>query len=76
MIYSVKYDYRVLYQKILNTIYYIKDMIALPRKTVSVTLPLECVEWINQQVKDRTYHNASHAIECVILKAIKNGKEG
>jgi len=36
------------------------------RERVSITLPKECIEWIDSKVKTRTYHNRSHAIEVLI----------
>ena len=45
------------------------------RKSISVTLPKECLEWLDKQIESRVYHNRSHALEVVILKAMKeNGK--
>ena len=45
----------------------------MPRERVSITLPKECVEWIDKKVKSRVYSNRSHAIEVIILEAIKQG---
>ena len=47
----------------------------MPRERVSITLPKECVEWIDEKVKSRTYSNRSHAIEVLVLDAIKRGVE-
>lgn len=41
------------------------------RERVSITLPKECVDWIDQKVKDRKYANRSHALEVIILEAMK-----
>jgi Arc/MetJ-type ribon-helix-helix transcriptional regulator len=41
------------------------------RKRVSITLPKECLEWIDSEVRNRTYGNRSHAIEVLILGAMK-----
>jgi len=43
----------------------------LVRDRVSITLPRECVEWLDRQVEVRTYHNRSHAVEVLILKEMK-----
>ncbi|GAH58634.1 unnamed protein product, partial [marine sediment metagenome] len=34
-----------------------------PRERVSLTLPQECVDWIEKKIKSRKYANYSHAIE-------------
>jgi len=41
------------------------------RERVSITLPSECIAWIDKQVEARTYHNRSHAIEVLILKEMQ-----
>lgn len=46
-------------------------VIEVPRERVSITLPKDCLEWIDQQVKDRKYANRSHAIEVIVLEAKK-----
>jgi len=49
-----------------------KDMvIETVRQAISITLPKECVEWIDRQVETRIYHNRSHAIEVLILKEMQ-----
>ena len=45
----------------------------MPRERVSITLPEECVNWVDEKVKSRTYSNRSHAIEVLILDAMKQG---
>ncbi len=45
----------------------------MPRERVSITLPEECVEWIDEKVRSRTYANRSHAIEVIVLEAMKRG---
>ena len=40
----------------------------MPRIRVSITLPQECLDWIDQQVDARIFHNRSHALEVLILK--------
>lgn len=44
----------------------------MPRKRISVTLPKECVDWLDERIESRIFHNRSHALEVVILKAIKD----
>lgn len=43
------------------------------RERVSLTLPKECVEWVDKKVESRIYANRSHAIEVLILEAMKKG---
>lgn len=45
-----------------------KEMARIP---ISITLPKECVEWLDRQVALRIYANRSHAVEVLILKAMK-----
>lgn len=45
--------------------------IYLKRLPISVTLPEKCIEWLDSQVKSRTYHNRSHAVEMMILKGME-----
>ena len=47
----------------------------LVRERVSITLPKECVEWLDRQVEARKYFSRSHAIEVLILEAMKKEKE-
>ena len=42
------------------------------RQRVSVTLPRDCVQWIDKKVKARVYGNRSHAIEVLILDKMKD----
>jgi len=44
------------------------------RKRISITLPKECVEWLDEKVKKRIYASRSHAIEVIILEAMKREK--
>jgi len=46
-----------------------------PRERLSITLPNECVEWIDGKVKSRTFGNRSHAAEVLVLEAMKLGGE-
>ena len=45
----------------------------MPRERISITLPNECVKWIDEKVKSRTYANRSHALEVLVLEAMKRG---
>lgn len=47
----------------------------MPRIPISVTLPKNCVEWIDRKVESRTYANRSHGIELLILQAMKKQKK-
>ena len=49
--------------------------IEMVRERVSITLPKECVEWLDRKVESRIYANRSHAIEVLILEAIKREKK-
>lgn len=50
----------------------VKEMVRLP---ISITLPKECLEWLDKKVESRTYANRSHAIEVLVLDAMKQEKE-
>ena len=45
--------------------------IEMVRERVSITLPKECIEWVDRKVEVRTYHNRSHALEVLILEKMK-----
>jgi Arc/MetJ-type ribon-helix-helix transcriptional regulator len=45
------------------------------RERVSITLPKECIAWIDKKVETRTYANRSHALEVLVLEAMKNEKK-
>ena len=45
----------------------------MPRERLSITLPVECVKWIDERVESRIYGNRSHAIEVLVLEAMKRG---
>jgi Arc/MetJ-type ribon-helix-helix transcriptional regulator len=45
----------------------------VPRIRVSITLPKECLEWMDQKIGSRIYANRSHAIEVIILEVKKKG---
>jgi Arc/MetJ-type ribon-helix-helix transcriptional regulator len=42
---------------------------------ISVTLPKECVEWLDSKVESRIYANRSHALEVLVLGAMKSEKK-
>jgi len=44
------------------------------RQRISITLPNECVEWLDKKVEDRIYFSRSHAIEVLILEQKKEEK--
>lgn len=44
---------------------------AMPRMRISITLPKECVEWMDQQVEARKFFSRSHAVEVLILKEMQ-----
>jgi len=41
------------------------------RTPISVTLPKDCIEWLDKQIQNRVYFNYSHAVEVAILKVMK-----
>jgi metal-responsive CopG/Arc/MetJ family transcriptional regulator len=45
------------------------------RVRVSITLPKECIDYVEKYVKDRTFKDRSHALERIILKFIEEEKE-
>jgi Arc/MetJ-type ribon-helix-helix transcriptional regulator len=49
-----------------------KEMVRVP---ISVTLPKEAVEWLDSKVESRMYANRSHAVEVLILEAMKQEKK-
>jgi len=44
------------------------EMVRVP---ISITLPKECVAWLDKKVESRIYANRSHAVEVLILEAVK-----
>lgn len=48
---------------------------ALVRERVSLTLPTVCLEWLDKKIGSRVYANRSHAIEVIILEAMKSEKK-
>ena len=53
----------------------VQEVMEMARKPTSVTLPKEFVEWLDQKVASRVYANRSHAIEALILEAMKATEE-
>jgi metal-responsive CopG/Arc/MetJ family transcriptional regulator len=49
--------------------------IEMVRERVSITLPKELLEWIDKKIQERIYANRSHAIEVLILEAMKREKQ-
>jgi Arc/MetJ-type ribon-helix-helix transcriptional regulator len=47
------------------------EVIEMARQPISITLPKECIEWLDKQVESRKYHNRSHALEVLILERMK-----
>lgn len=45
------------------------------RERLSITLPKECVEWLDSQVEARKYFSRSHGLEVLILDAMKQEKK-
>lgn len=45
----------------------------MARERVSITLPKECLGWIDNKIESRTYANRSHAFEVLVLEAMKRG---
>jgi metal-responsive CopG/Arc/MetJ family transcriptional regulator len=45
------------------------------RERLSLTLPKECMQWLDKQVEARKYFSRSHAMEVLILEAMKNEKK-
>jgi metal-responsive CopG/Arc/MetJ family transcriptional regulator len=50
----------------------VKELVRVP---ISVTLPKECVNWLDKKVESRVCANRSHAIEVLILEAMKAEKK-
>lgn len=50
----------------------VKEVARIP---ISVTLPPDCVKWLDSKVETRIYANRSHAIEVLILESMKREKE-
>jgi Arc/MetJ-type ribon-helix-helix transcriptional regulator len=50
----------------------VKELVRVP---ISVTLPKECVEWLDRKVESRIYANRSHGLEVLILEAMRNEKK-
>jgi metal-responsive CopG/Arc/MetJ family transcriptional regulator len=50
------------------------EVVGMVRERVSITLPKECLDWIDKKIVSRVYANRSHAIEVLVLKAMKEEK--
>jgi Arc/MetJ-type ribon-helix-helix transcriptional regulator len=50
-------------------------VVEMVRERVSITLPKECIVWLDRKVEARTYANRSHALEVLVLEAMKNEKK-
>jgi len=51
------------------------EVIEVVRERVSITLPKDCIAWIDKKIESRIYANRSHAIEVLILDAMKTEKK-
>jgi Arc/MetJ-type ribon-helix-helix transcriptional regulator len=51
------------------------SLASMVRTPVSVTLSRTCLNWIDRKVESRVYANRSHAIEVIVLEAMKNERE-
>lgn len=49
----------------------VNEDVEMVRDRVSITLPKECLTWLDKKIRSRTYANRSHAIEVLILEAMK-----
>jgi metal-responsive CopG/Arc/MetJ family transcriptional regulator len=56
-------------------IYMESEVVGMVRERVSITLPKDCLIWIDRKIEARTYANRSHAIEVLILEAMKTEKK-
>jgi len=45
------------------------------RKRISVTLPEECISWLQRQVEERRFYNLSHALESLVLERMGTKRE-
>jgi Arc/MetJ-type ribon-helix-helix transcriptional regulator len=45
------------------------------RVPISITVPKEVLVWLDEKVKSRVYANRSHAVEVIVLEAMKNEKK-
>lgn len=50
------------------------EAVTMVKERVSLTLPKECIEWLDAKVETRVYANRSHAIEVLILEAKRQEK--
>jgi len=50
----------------------VKGLMRIP---MMVTLPKECVEWLDRKVESRIYASRSHVIEVLVLEGVKAEKK-
>lgn len=43
----------------------------MTRQAISITLPKECINWVDEKVRTRIYASRSHGIEVLILKEMQ-----
>jgi len=46
----------------------------MPRQRLTISISKDVLEWIDQQVKDGSYYNRSHAIEKCLIEKMKEKK--
>lgn len=46
----------------------------MTKKTITITIPPKCLEWLDKQVESRKYCNRSHGVELLILGEMKEEK--
>lgn len=51
------------------------EVTEMVRERVSITLPKDCLAWIDHKIEGRTFANRSHAVEVLIFEAMKNEKK-
>jgi Arc/MetJ-type ribon-helix-helix transcriptional regulator len=47
------------------------EEIEMTRQAISITLPKECINWVDEKVSARIYASRSHAIEVLILNEMQ-----
>jgi metal-responsive CopG/Arc/MetJ family transcriptional regulator len=52
------------------------EAMTMVRERLSITLPKECISWLDKQVGVRKYFSRSHALEVLILEAMESQKKG
>jgi Arc/MetJ-type ribon-helix-helix transcriptional regulator len=46
------------------------------REKISVTIPRELIDWIDEMVEKRVFANRSHAVEVCVLKYLEYLRKG